>query len=413
MSVVVTAALSVSEQIKDLGAYAGVASIVGLAVLSLLYFGQARELKRLREWAGRAPERTAELQEQAAAAGPRRVVAQPGAVRAATQPTASPVLPAPATAAAAAATRPGAPGALEITKPATAAAAATPAPSATPAGAGAPVVPAVPAVQPAASAGQETQAMDAVPAPPASDPLVVAPGTPAPPVGPAPDATDPTTGSQEAPVPLVKASAGGAVGQRPSRPVVSSEPASVRARAAEPRPPAEQEKGSRRGILGYAAGGVAVLLVLVVLVTQLFGGDDPQPTSDASIPVPTQTEPEPNAIEDPTSSAATPTEAPALVRSEFSVFVLNGTATNGLGASVNKKLETLGYRPAGSPQTAADQTEAVTRVSYASGKKRAAIDVAKQLGVATANVVPADAGTSAQGAGADIIVTIGADKAAQ
>ncbi|MCW3010642.1 MAG: LytR family transcriptional regulator, partial [Solirubrobacterales bacterium] len=65
---VVTAALSVSEQIKDVGAYAGLASILGLAVLSLLYFGQARELKRLREWAGRAPERTAELQEQANAA---------------------------------------------------------------------------------------------------------------------------------------------------------------------------------------------------------------------------------------------------------------------------------------------------------------------------------------------------------
>jgi hypothetical protein len=54
------AAISVTQKIKDLGAYAGFASILGLAVLSVLYFAQARELKRLREWAGRAPERAAE-----------------------------------------------------------------------------------------------------------------------------------------------------------------------------------------------------------------------------------------------------------------------------------------------------------------------------------------------------------------
>jgi hypothetical protein len=33
------------------------AAVVGLAVLSALYFSQARDIKRLREWAGRAPER--------------------------------------------------------------------------------------------------------------------------------------------------------------------------------------------------------------------------------------------------------------------------------------------------------------------------------------------------------------------
>ena len=61
------AAISVSEQIEKYGAYAGLAAIVGLAVLSLLYFAQAREVKRLREWAGRAPERAAELEARVAA----------------------------------------------------------------------------------------------------------------------------------------------------------------------------------------------------------------------------------------------------------------------------------------------------------------------------------------------------------
>jgi hypothetical protein len=36
------------------------AAFLGLAVLALLYFSQARDVRRLRDWAGRAPERTLE-----------------------------------------------------------------------------------------------------------------------------------------------------------------------------------------------------------------------------------------------------------------------------------------------------------------------------------------------------------------
>jgi hypothetical protein len=46
--------------VQEIGSYAGFAAVVGLAVLSALYFSQARDVKRLREWAGRAPERAAE-----------------------------------------------------------------------------------------------------------------------------------------------------------------------------------------------------------------------------------------------------------------------------------------------------------------------------------------------------------------
>ena len=46
------------DLVQEVGAYAGLAAVVGLAVLSALYFSQARDLKRLREWAGRAPERS-------------------------------------------------------------------------------------------------------------------------------------------------------------------------------------------------------------------------------------------------------------------------------------------------------------------------------------------------------------------
>ena len=46
------------EIVQEIGAVAGWAAVVGLAVLSALYFSQARDVKRLREWAGRAPERS-------------------------------------------------------------------------------------------------------------------------------------------------------------------------------------------------------------------------------------------------------------------------------------------------------------------------------------------------------------------
>jgi hypothetical protein len=46
--------------VQEIGSYAGFGAVVGLAVLSALYFSQARDVKRLREWAGRAPERAAE-----------------------------------------------------------------------------------------------------------------------------------------------------------------------------------------------------------------------------------------------------------------------------------------------------------------------------------------------------------------
>jgi hypothetical protein len=44
------------EVVQEVGAVAGWAAVVGLAVLCALYFSQARDVKRLREWAGRAPE---------------------------------------------------------------------------------------------------------------------------------------------------------------------------------------------------------------------------------------------------------------------------------------------------------------------------------------------------------------------
>src|SRR5690606_6158781 len=66
LSMVSTFALSVADQVERVGAYVGLASFFGLAALTILYFAQARELKRLREWAARPPELARELEARAA-----------------------------------------------------------------------------------------------------------------------------------------------------------------------------------------------------------------------------------------------------------------------------------------------------------------------------------------------------------
>src|SRR5207237_1482788 len=66
-------AFSLSDSFTKVGAGVAFVARRGVAVLSLLSFSQARELKRLREWAGRAPERAAELEQRVGAASGIRV----------------------------------------------------------------------------------------------------------------------------------------------------------------------------------------------------------------------------------------------------------------------------------------------------------------------------------------------------
>jgi len=60
------------ELIKEVGAFAGLVAFLGLAVLAMLSFAQGRDLRRLREWAGSAPERDAERKETTSAAAAER-----------------------------------------------------------------------------------------------------------------------------------------------------------------------------------------------------------------------------------------------------------------------------------------------------------------------------------------------------
>lgn len=60
------------ELIKEIGAYAGLVAFLGVAILALLSFAQGRDIRRLREWAGSAPERDAERKETTSAAAAER-----------------------------------------------------------------------------------------------------------------------------------------------------------------------------------------------------------------------------------------------------------------------------------------------------------------------------------------------------
>jgi hypothetical protein len=58
--------------IEQIGAFAGLAAFIGLAVLALLSFTHGRDIRRLREWAGSAPERDAERKDTTSAVAAQR-----------------------------------------------------------------------------------------------------------------------------------------------------------------------------------------------------------------------------------------------------------------------------------------------------------------------------------------------------
>jgi LytR cell envelope-related transcriptional attenuator len=58
--------------IEQIGAFAGLASFIGLAILALLSFTHGRDIRRLRDWAGSAPERDTERKESTSAVAAQR-----------------------------------------------------------------------------------------------------------------------------------------------------------------------------------------------------------------------------------------------------------------------------------------------------------------------------------------------------
>jgi LytR cell envelope-related transcriptional attenuator len=61
-----------TDLIDEIGPFLGIAAFLGLAILAFLIIQQAREVRRLREWAGRAPERAGEAADAEVAAAEAR-----------------------------------------------------------------------------------------------------------------------------------------------------------------------------------------------------------------------------------------------------------------------------------------------------------------------------------------------------
>ncbi|HEY6761027.1 MAG TPA: LytR C-terminal domain-containing protein [Baekduia sp.] len=349
-------ALSVTDKIEQYGAYAGFASVLGLAILSLLYFAQARELKRLREWAGRAPERALDLQDRAVAAAQQRVVAQP-------QRPAQPVVPRPA--------------------------------AATPAG----QAQGVPAPA-AAAAAAATAAGAATATPPGAPPRPVVPGAP----------QQPTT--------VQPAAANGAAASPPAaRP---GEPLRVGNGPAAAIPPGttrtnygpddeDDPPRSRKALFGALAALVVVVGVLVVLLTGVLGGSDSgtqQPNTIANPGASSTTKSASGASKKKTSKTATAAPAPGT----YEVAVLNGTTVPGLARGVATRLQNTKFK-IGTVTNAATQTRSATLVEFAPGHRAEADAVAKAIDVQSDSIQPLSAGSKTiAGDKATVVVTVGADQ---
>jgi len=399
---VVPFALSIHSFINRVGADVGFASIIGLALLVLLHFAQARETSTLRKRLDESTERISSLEGRLAQAlralrpagsGPpavtpaptgagrpigavpavRRVAAPAGAVGR-SAPVAPMGMAAPALASA---TR------MITTEPPAPAPTTTPAPVAVPAFA-APVVAA--AVGAAASAtALEDHPSDHAPAP--DDTMLVAPATAAARGnGHEPTAIVAPTPPPPAPPPKVQ---------------IRTEPPAGPVRRTAPLPPPPRHSRFRGLLLGLL-GLLVVAGIVIALLSLTSSPNQPQAAATHSHHAPVRSH-----------HPAPPRFNPRLV----TVAVLNGTGVNKLAADVAAKLTHGGYKiPSALVTNAAIQTHAATIVGYLGNHRADAAEVAKALNLPPASVAVADhdaisvcAGTSSSSCSADVIVTVGTD----
>ncbi|MEA2364126.1 MAG: hypothetical protein QOD71_3271 [Thermoleophilaceae bacterium] len=432
------------EIVQEIGAYAGLASVVGLAVLSALYFSQARDVKRLREWAGRAPERSG----QGAAAVPGRVVAQPQQAAAPSAPAPPPVPGSPAVpakpAVAGAAGRPAAATPAGQAAPAVAASAAgagaataqqgkpqgTPVPAAQNANAGAAATSGAPGTPQATGPAAQKPAASAGTAPPTAPPAPSSPpdapspartdapssASPASPDAPAPARPDAPAqaGRPDVAVPPRQAAAatpaGGRGGAPPSVPSSSGRFASRSGPA--PRqspqetkilPPRAREPWYSRLGARYLALVLAGLVVLggaaAYGVTQLTGGNGGS-SGRQSAPG--------NAAATDGSGKAEHKQGGAVKPGNVTVAVLNGTTVPGLAATLSDEVGAAGFK-VGTITNFTDQQLAESVVQYAPGHEAEARAVSRRLGIGQRE--PVNPSSQALAGDASVIVIAGADKA--
>lgn len=391
------------DVIQEVGSYAGFAAVIGLAVLSALYFSQGRDVRRLREWAGRAPERAAEqaVQQPAAPEQAAQEAARPaaGAVKPipAVKPAAAkPSDTAPAEAGKPAAPKPGEPAKPPAGVPATAAAtAAAPATTAATAAGDKKATPGAPPVPATAAAAASQPTAGPAPATPAGAPAKGKPdgGKPdapaKPPAAPAPAASSPRTTPPPARPPAVPARPG-PVARSPAAAAASQSTAVLPASSARLRDRTRRGGSEREGLspryIALIVAGVIVIGGGVVFGISQLGGDDEGATPSES-------------------SSDGPLEP--VNPSTVTVSVLNGTTVPGLAAQIGDEVESAGFQR-GNVANALDQQRTTSVVLYAEGADREAKLVARKLGINT--VEPIDPDSQALGGNASVVVIVGADQ---
>jgi hypothetical protein len=368
----IVAALHVSDRIKDFGSYAGFAAVLGLAVLSLLYFAQAREVKRLREWAGRAPERDAELQARVTAEAQQRTAPAAAPATAAVAATAAAAKPA------AAAVTPA--GQTPAPKPVT----PSPSPSPSP----------TPAPAPATAAATAAGAASASPASAAK-----------------PEEKAPEKSEDGKPQPATTPPAGNGTVDQPTQITPPPRPAPKPGqplRAPAPLLPDEDHSSQSplRTTLMVVGGVVAVAAIVVLLVTVVFsgGGDKSKPNTIGS----TSTGTSQGSTD--SGSKSTPDKTTPVSRGDVTVAVLNGTTVPGLARGAATKLQSGGFK-IGTVTNAPDQARSATVVAYQAGHQDEARVVARLIGVGSDAIKPIDQSTQVvAGQEAFVVVTVGADQ---
>jgi LytR cell envelope-related transcriptional attenuator len=423
------------DLVQEVGAYAGLAAVVGLAVLSALYFSQARDLKRLREWAGRAPERTAEAvarAQQAPQGAVRPVTAKPA------QPgqAAKPAQPAPAAQPGAKSPVPATPGAQ-----AAAAAAAKPAQPAKPGEpAKAPPVPGKPAPATAAAAAgaaaKPAQADGADDKTKVPEPAKPGAGEPAAP-SPATNGTDREIKASPGPgqAPKVAAASAGAapaassaVNKAPAPPKpppakpAAPKPSGTQARPVPPKPPSlprsqtavlpaqgppPEEKGGWLPAPRYIALLIAGVLVVgagaTYAATELLGQDDEKSKAG-------QADEKKASASDENADSSNPPPAEKIDPGTVTVAVLNGTSVEGLARRISDKVANAGFQK-GNVTNAQnlEGSRAESVVLYASGAKAEARVVADKLGISQIEEI--DSQSQGLAGNATVVVIVGQDQA--
>ena len=427
------------EILQEIGAYAGLAAIVGLALLSALYFSQARDVRRLREWAGKAPERTSEPAAQAPRVAVRPVPSTDAGARTPDVrpvPTKTPApSPAPAKAAAAGAT-----GAV-----AGAPAAATPAATRVvgPAGEGAPV----PAGADGNGVSQDTMAHPP-PLPPEDDEadeeildaeLVAEPG-----LDDEPDLgdeiseqaiseaeisdedDDPYEDDDELEYDEDTGDRPAVAASRPPAPARPVPPAPLTSPGARPGaatsaggsilPPYERSRpsGDPRSRRTFSSRGrAAVVIGAAVLVLaaatlgglRLAGGDDG--AADKSAQNATQGAPGDGSAG---ANGSEPKAQSAVNPSSVTVAVLNGTTIQGAAQGIGDTVEGEGYE-LGTVSNFTDTTRAESVVLFAPDAELEAADVMRRLKIGQRE--PIDPSSQSLAGDASVVVLVGADKAKQ